>query len=156
MLGPWSWKPIHLPTGHSGPAVYAVRLLSRGKVFPVPRFLAVDAEGILTIGESENLESRRRKMCRAFLKGRGHSAMNLIFYLTNVRAVAERFARIAPEPSYQFAFIPKPDKLTACRCESELTRDYLNMYGEPPPLVSKIPDRYAHLCVSPEVEDDPK
>jgi hypothetical protein len=137
----WQWKMLSEPTGHHAAAAYAVRLLNQGSVVSIPRFLGVDAEGLLTIGKTTDLEERRRRFVRGSSKGRGHSSGNTLFFL-NFVGVFQKFFR---EPSYQIAFKPVATDLDARRLESDLTKNYMIRFGEGPPLGSVIPDRYAHL-----------
>jgi len=137
----WKWTPIDESTNHRGPALYAVRLLSRGIVVPIPRFLSVDTEGLLTIGMTTNLENRRRQFIRGTTKGSGHSAGNLLNRLAKLTS----FKRLVPELSFELAFRVADDKQNALALESESTNKYFECFGEAPPLTSVIPDRYAHL-----------
>lgn len=135
------WQALSKPTGHRGPAVYAVRVINREAVVPIPRFLGVDREGLLTIGMTRNLERRRRQFIRGSNKGRGHSAANLLCFLSKFGALKRCF-RV---PSYELSFRRTSDERQARLWEAEMTREYLVRFGEGPPLTSVIPDRYAHL-----------
>jgi hypothetical protein len=137
----WQWKALLEPAACRGAAVYAVRLLDRGAVVPIPRFLGVDAEGLLTIGMTTDLERRRCQFIRGYTKGRGHSAGNLLFFLNSV----EVFQRSFCDASYEISFYAVTDEQEARRLESQVTKEYLARFGEGPPLTSVIPDRYAHL-----------
>jgi len=137
----WKWKALSEPTGCRGAAVYAVRLLDRGAVVSIPRFLSIDAEGVLTIGMTTNLERRRRHFVRGYAKGRGHSAGNLLHFLSAI----ETFNLAFPERSYEISFRAVTDGGEARRLEAQVTKEYLARFGEGPPLTSVIPDRYSQL-----------
>ncbi len=130
-----AWRSITEPTGYSGAAVYAVRLVEQGRVIPIPRFLATDPEGILTIGKASNLEHRRCRFISGYKCGRGHSASNLLFRLAE-------FSRRFPSASFEFTFCTTRDTSLALDMETQITREYWQRYGEAPPLTSVIAGRY--------------
>lgn len=76
-------------------------------------------------------------------KGRGHSAGNLLFFLSSVEVFQRSFRSV----SYEIAFLAVTDEQEARRLENQVTQEYLARFGEGPPLTSVIPDRYAHLHV---------
>ena len=135
------WHPLSEPAGYDGPAIYAIRLLNNGVVATIPRFLAPDNEGLLTIGMTSNLDRRRNQFMRGRKKGRGHSASNLLFLLDTKRKFASQFNT----PEFEILFHAVEDKETAAHREAEMIRKYLFRFGEVPPLSSAVPNRYAHL-----------
>ena len=137
----WGWQELSKPTGQKGPAIYAVRLVNCEAVVSIRRFLGVDREGLLTIGMTTNLERRRRQFIRGSSKGRGHSAANLLYFLSKFGALKRCFR----EPRYELSFRRVTDERQARRWEAKMTKEYLGRFGEGPPLTSVIPDRYAHL-----------
>ena len=78
----WSaWQDLAdaVPTA---PGVYQVRSCRPGGAgHTLPRLLAEDVEGTLIIGQSSNLERRRRAFQRRIRVGRGHSEANLLHRL---------------------------------------------------------------------------
>jgi hypothetical protein len=130
-----AWRSIKEPTGYSGAAVYAVRLVELGRVIPIPRFFAPDPEGILTIGMASNLEYRRCRFISGYKCGHGHSASNLLFRLSE-------FPRHFPSASFEITFCTMRDSSLARDMETKLTRDYWQRYGEAPPLTSVVAGRY--------------
>lgn len=138
-LIPWNWGAISEPTHHNGFAVYAIRLLKNHMVIPINRFLGTDTEGLLTLGMTTNLESRRRQFIQGLKKGYGHSSANLIFILMRD---SPAFANLVPEPEYQIAYRIAESNAEARKLESEFTKKYFNRFGECPPLTSVLPNRY--------------
>lgn len=132
-----NWLSITEQTTYWGPATYAVRMLKRGRVVRIRRFLGVDAEGILTIGMTTQLEQRRRQFVAGYSRGRGHSAANLLFPLMRRRAFHARFELV----TFEFAFHPVSSARAARLFESDLTRQYWSTYGEAPPLTSAFAAR---------------
>ena len=135
------WLLVTEPTGYTKAAVYAVRLVRRGRVVSIPRFLGVDSEGILTIGMTKQLESRRRRFIRGYSSGRGHSAANLLYPLRRNRHHKRFFQTL----TFQFAFQPVPSAKHAKVLETKLTLAYCKRFGEAPPLSSSFAGRYAHF-----------
>jgi hypothetical protein len=129
-----AWHSIEEPTEYSEAAVYAVRLVERGRVKRIPRFLAVDPEGILTIGKASNLESRRRRFISGYKRGRGHSASNLLFRLAE-------FHRRFPSAKFEFTFNVMGNAKLARTEETKLTWKYWQRFGEAPPLTSVLAGR---------------
>jgi hypothetical protein len=134
-LFPGTWGSITEPTGYSGAAVYAVRLVERGRVIPIPRFLGTDPEGILTIGKTSHLERRRCRFVSGYERGHGHSAANLLFRLA-------KFPQMFPSATFEFVFRRARDASLALALETRLTRQYWQLYGEAPPLTSVLAGRY--------------
>jgi hypothetical protein len=135
------WASIEEPTGYSGAAIYAVRLVARGRVIHIRRFLETDPEGILTIGMTKHLEQRRRRFIAGYTRGRGHSAANLLLPLLRSRKFRTMFQSV----TFELAFRPAVDASLALDRETRLTHEYWKRYGEAPPLTSVFAARYAHL-----------
>jgi len=131
-----NWLPVTERAKYSGPAVYAVRMLKRGRVVRIPRFLGIDPEGILTIGMTQSLEQRRRRFVAGYSRGHGHSAGNLLFPLLHGKLKSVAF---------ELAFRPVNSAKIARESEAELTHQYWSRYGEAPPLTSAFAARYAHF-----------
>ena len=134
------WSAITDGTGHSGAAIYAVRLLNQGRVVRIRRFLGIDSEGILTIGMTKNLEQRRRQFISGYTRGRGHSAANLLFPF-----LRSRFRSKFQSSAFQLAFQPIRSLAAARERETSLTHQYWKRFGEAPPLTSALAARYAHF-----------
>jgi hypothetical protein len=136
----WSdWGPLNRPCGHSRTAVYELRLVNgRARPISLPRFLAIDDCGLLSIGETGNMESRRRQFIRALEKCSGHSEGNLLYYLLRHTPLRLRF----PDHRLEYRFHKEPDKAAAKLAEARMIKAYIRKFGEAPPLNSAIPDRY--------------
>jgi hypothetical protein len=135
----WSdWKAIEEPAGYEGSAVYKVRLTWANGPASIPRFLDVDTDGLLCIGETEDFDRRRRRLVRGLRKGRGHSEGNLLH-------IVERYSslgKVYPGCTYEYSFLRVDSKETATATEERLIKEYVRRFGEPPPLNSNIPGRY--------------
>jgi hypothetical protein len=104
----------------------------------VPRFLDVDKRGLLSIGETGNMESRRNKFINAVEKCSSHSEGNLLHYLLRYTPLNDRF----PNHHIEYRYRGEDDKGTAKAAETRLIKAYIREFGEVPPLNSAIPDRY--------------
>ena len=142
----WSdWQPIDDGPAHDSAAVYELRLVStNGCPISIPRFLQVDNRGILSIGETGTMESRRTQFLYALEKCSGHSEGNLLYYLLRYSPLNERF----PQHQIEFRYHVEKDKDTAKQAEARMIKAYIREFGEVPPLNSAIPDRYG--CWEPE------
>ena len=132
-----SWQPIDQETGYSGPAVYRVRLVVSSRPVAIPRFLATDMDGILSIGECSDLDRRRQQFVSGLNENSGHSSGNLLYIL-------ERFTRLRkthPDRMYEFSFGHTETKDEAKACQDQLLKRYIVRFGEAPPLNSAVPDR---------------
>ena len=136
----WSeWQSIDSPSGHDAPAVYELRMtIDDSGPLSVPRFLATDDGGLLSIGETGNMESRRKQFIYAVEKRSGHSEGNLLCLLLRHSPLKARF----PKHRVEFRFRPETDKQAAKTAEARLIKEYIREFGEVPPLNSAIPDRY--------------
>ena len=132
------WKSILLGSEYQGPAVYMTRLVLDGQPMTIPRFLKNDQTGIILIGNSNNMERRRRQFCTGLSRGEGHSEANLLFILkkyTKVKSILDRY-------KIEYRFMQLSTKNEATQCEEILIKRYVKRFGEVPPLNSTIPKRY--------------
>ena len=66
----WSrWEPSDKSAGYKRSAVYLIWLAKEGLPDSIPRFLGVDEEGILCIGETSNFDERRRRFVQGIRRG---------------------------------------------------------------------------------------
>jgi hypothetical protein len=100
--------------------------------------LGVDVQGILTIGETSNMEKRRNDFVCGMDRCYGHSEANLLYYLMRHTVFGQTFAGT----SVEFAFAPMPDEATRELVQEQLIKRYWCRHGELPPLQSNIPQRY--------------
>ena len=133
----WSdWQDLGaaVPTA---PGVYQVRSCRPGGAgHTLPRLLAEDVEGTLIIGQSSNLERRRRAFQRRIRVGRGHSEANLLHRLRDAfRSHAK--AGVLAQVEWRVAITDEPTTV-----EEQLIKAYVLTFGEPPPLNAAIPNRY--------------
>lgn len=129
------WRPLTAQSGRHGSAAYKLRLVVNGEPVPIPRFFAPDSEGILCIGETNNMERRRRAFVRAIRTGRGHSSGDLLCQLER----AELLGRMWPGRAYEYSFSLLESKAAAKALQDESLEAYLLRYGDAPPLNSSIP-----------------
>lgn len=129
------WRPLIVVSGRQGCAAYKLRLVVDGEPVPIPRFLGPDNEGILCIGETKNMEQRRRAFVRAIRTGRGHSSGDLLCQLER----ADRLGRLWPERVYEYSFSFLETKSAAKALQDKSLEEYLLRFGEAPPLNSSIP-----------------
>jgi hypothetical protein len=132
----WLWQPLvedvlkHVP---DAAGAYVVRVIaSNGKPQLIRRCVGGDSNGILDVGESEDLRSRLRTLlrCMSDPKQRGHTAgwryaylgMNALFPLTRL----------------QFAFKQTNSKVDAYALEGSILEAYVNRHFELPPLNYKF------------------
>lgn len=133
------WAAIETPSGRAAPAAYRIALLNvRGHPFPMNRMLGIDSAGLLSIGKTGNLESRRGQFVSGMTKCYGHSEGNLLHLLLRF----SRLKQVVPDHRIVYQFAPAATDDDARAVEARLLKDYLVRYGELPPLNSAIPDRY--------------
>lgn len=136
-----AWAPIDSSAEYDGPAVYEIRLVaSDGNPLPIHRFLDCDDRGLITIGETRNMETRRRQFVCGRDKCYGHSVGNLLYYLLRHSPLNERFQGFKIE----YRFREEVDKSNAKQAEDRLIKAYVREFGEVPPLNTSIPDRYGN------------
>jgi hypothetical protein len=139
-MGFSEWKKITEPSNCNEPAVYKIRLKdNEGSVVSINRFLGKDEEGILCIGETENMERRRKKFARGIQHGTAHSEARLIYLIkTHCRIFKEKYA----DAQYEYCFEEAITKEEAKMKEVKLIKNYVKQYGEGPPFNSAIPKRF--------------
>lgn len=138
-MGYSEWMNISEPSNFNGPAVYKIRLKdNKGSVVSIDRFLGRDAEGILCIGKTENMEGRRKRFMKGIQEGTVHSEARLIYSIrTRCKKFNEKYA--ACQYEYCFEKLFTSEKATAK--EAKLIKEYIIRYGEAPPFNSSIPKR---------------
>jgi hypothetical protein len=114
------------------PAAYIITLPSRGRI---PRFIDADKDCIITIGSTVNMNRRRKQFEKGLNTLEGHSAGNL-FNLINKACGLQITAM-----SFRIDYILQNSAQDAFNVESELTAEYMVMFGEAPPFNSVIPKR---------------
>jgi len=135
----WSdWQPLDACSDHYGAALYERRLCTAAGPIAVPRFLATDAHGLIMIGQTNNMEARRKQFIRAVTKCQGHSEGNLLYYLLEYSPIRKLY----PEHAIQYRFREEADKAAALLAENRVIKAYIREFGEAPPLNCAIPDRY--------------
>ena len=133
-----SWSIVSRTCNHRGPAIYQIRVISDRIPMAIPRFLARDASGLVSIGMSSNMESRRRSFNRALRRGRGHSEGNLLYILDSY----SNFDTWLRDSQLQYRYAVMEYSARAKEIEEVLLKSYFLRFGEVPPLNSAIPKRY--------------
>ena len=132
------WRSAEKEVGYTGPAVYRIRMVRNHKPFQIHRFLSVDKRGIFAIGQTVNVENRRKRLKRSLASGRGHAEANLLFLLPNY----SRLKKVYKGYAVEYSFAKVRSKKAAERRERDLLKRYVKQFGEVPPLNSVIPYRY--------------
>lgn len=132
------WQPLETAAEYDGPATYQLRLVNDSRPTEIPRFLGFDGEGILLIGETQNMDTRRNQFICGLERCYGHSAGNLLYYLRHHTPLMS----IHPKHLLQYRFCMQRNKQDARLTESRLIKAYVRQFGEVPPLNTSIPDRY--------------
>lgn len=135
------WKPLSEKTEHKKAAIYEVRIFIDKVALPIPRFLEKDVEGILSIGETDNLEERRKKFFRAIQNPNVKHSEGKLWHLIRQHS---RLLNIHSKHELEFRFCKKEDKTAAKQSEEELIKTDVRKFGEPPPLNCTIPNRHAN------------
>jgi hypothetical protein len=130
----WKLSPIEVETGCDKPGIYRVRLFSNGKPVEIGRLGGTDRMGILAIGNSDNIEKRRKLFVRAKKGNHGHSA-GIQWYLVTYHS--KRFEKC----TLMFQFTELVDKKEAEEEEEKEIWEYFKNYLEVPPLNGSIPGR---------------
>lgn len=139
------WSPIDDSCPHAGPAVYEIRLVDPASgPAQLNRFLGTDPSGILCIGETGELERRRKQFVAAWRKGGKHSEGNLLHLLE----AHSPFLRFFPSPRLEMRYAAVSTKEEAKGQEEKRLKAYVKIYGEVPPLNSSIPDRDGNWGIS--------
>lgn len=141
MVNGWTdWIGIDEHSDYQNSAVYKVRLVdSNEKCCQLERLLKPDEEGIMCIGQTSNMERRRKQFKTAIGKGKGHSSGNLVWYLNkNSNLQGKSPSRFQ---NFQYRFRKCSNDYRCKNDESVLIKKYFREFGEVPPLNSSIPKR---------------
>ena len=134
------WVDIEKNTSYKSYGVYKVRLANlKDCPIEIPRFLAMDKDGILQIGRSKHTE-KRIKCFRSAMEGKGcaHAEgkrLNLIKKYTN-------FTGRYNNCKIQYSFKKFESEIEARKAEELLLKCYFKKHGEVPPLNNNLPKRY--------------
>ena len=144
-MGKWSnWKEIwridDIAASFKCPGVYEIRLVDRqANATRIPRFLGVDKEGLLAIGESKNVSRRIRQFYRAYSgQSSAHSLAERLFVLLFKRINSSSMLK---NSRLEFSCMKLRDKAEAQIHEERLLKMYFKEFGELPPLNSSLPDK---------------
>lgn len=135
-----SWRHLREPSGHYGPAVYKLRLVTRdGEPIPIPTLLGgLDASGVVDIGETGNFERRHAGLLSGIEQCNGHSAGNLWRYLCQFT----RLQDVYPGCRLEYALFEVQSKLEAEQLEGDLVKEYIIRFGQLPILNRELPRPY--------------
>jgi hypothetical protein len=75
------WRPLDEPARYDGHAVYRIRFVDQGRPITIPRFLDADPDGIVSIGRTKGMGTRREQFLSGIERCYGHPSGNLIYYL---------------------------------------------------------------------------
>ena len=84
------------------------------------------------------MEQRRQQFLSGINGAKGHSEMNLIYYLK----VYTNFLNMFKNTNFQYSFYECSDVTESKKEEEKLIKSYFKEFGEVPPLNSAIPKRY--------------
>ena len=132
-----AWKDMNQTREHDGDAVFTIRMVKGGRAVRLPRFLGTDPDGILAIGYTANLESRRREFLRGLNSGKGSAEAELL-HIVEVYSIFNQTYRNA---AYEIRFSKVPTRHRGRRLEQEIMKAYVKTFGEVPPLNSTLPGR---------------
>lgn len=137
-MGNWpgTWRDIEQRAKREC-AVYRIRLVKNTKPLCIPRFLKADKEGVLCIGYTSNMETRRKRFKRGYLTCKGHSEGNLLYLLREYSGLRRKY----PQTHLEYQYMKKSSKAKSKGEEERLIKKYVKRYGEAPPLNSSIPKR---------------
>ena len=122
------------------PGVYKIRLAdSRGHPVEIGRLLDKDRNGILMIGESDNVAERIREFYGAYEGDKVSHSEGELLHLIKIRT---KFRRgIYDDCRIQFATREVRDKSEAEKEQERLFKVYFVRYGELPPHNRSMPDK---------------
>ncbi|KKL90433.1 hypothetical protein LCGC14_1904750 [marine sediment metagenome] len=127
----WSnWENIENLPDYEGKGVYRFRLVdNKGKCVSIPRFLGEDKDGIIVIGEAENIKTRLNQFNKVVTESKkyAHSEGLTIHLLRKIT----KFKEIYGMCTFQYTFIKVDEHKEA---EKKLLENYFEDYGETPPL----------------------
>jgi len=131
----WRVVDINYEIDYDGPGVYKIQLIDKNsKPLEIRRFGGTDEEGVLVIGCSEHIDTRRKQFLTSSAGERGHTE-GIQWWLV------KHFSEWAKQTSLRFAFAELGTKEEAMRVEMEEIQSYFMKYGEAPPLNGVIPKR---------------
>jgi hypothetical protein len=138
------WRPLETETSYGGAGTYELRMVHtvRGKTepVPIPRFLRCDNRGLLLIGVTTRIETRRKQFICGVERCYGHSEGNLLHLLTRYT----RLTKLFPDYQLEFRYHPATGQREAELAEEQSIKRYVRRFGEVPPLNSAIPNRYTN------------
>lgn len=135
-----AWTPIDVKSSHEKAAVYKIALfesLNPLRHSTIRRFLKDDTHAILVIGETGNMERRRRD----FDKG-PHSAGALWRRISIYTEFKRKYPNCMLAYCYSIVEDGEQAKVLAKALQDTLILEYTIEYGEPPLLNSAITKRY--------------
>jgi len=142
----WSnWQDISWIQGnkeiYEWPSVCRIRLVNlEGLAVEIRRWLGVDVDGILVIGESGNVAKRIEKFNSACEgKKAAHSEAERLF---QVKFKTVSGIEVFSMSKLQFSCIKLKGKTQAKAHEERLLKIYFKNFGGLPPLNRKMPDKY--------------
>lgn len=145
-MADWSeWKDLYLIdvhwTPYQWPGVYEIRLADqKGQPIGLSRFLDVDVEGLLVIGESANVATRLRDYYRASKGGASAHSEAERMYLIGLKTSFQK--SVYKGSKVQFRWMRLKDKAEAETYEERLLKTYFKRFGELPPLNSEMPRKH--------------
>jgi len=127
----WSSFGIEEETKCNQPGVYRIRLFNGNTPVTIRRLQGADAEGMLAIGQSKNIE-RRRKDFLGSLKGKRRHSEGMQWRL--VKLFSNKLDNL------RFDFV-KTNSKKAKKMEDTELREYFKKHLELPPLNGVMPNR---------------
>jgi len=116
-----------------------VRLVdARGNAYKLNRLLKADDDGIMCIGKTGTMKTRRKQILSGVERGRGHSEMNLVYFLKNY---STEYLNKFQNARFQYSMHVCATEEESKQEEERLIKLYFLKFGEVPPLNSAIPNR---------------
>jgi hypothetical protein len=146
-MSAWSgWQDILAIKDFAGfgkcAGIYKIRRADpEGVAVPVARLEGNDEEGLLAIGESNNLARRIKEFHDAYIGKRFQHSSAVNLFITWV----SRYSPLQTshgQSRIQVTAMKLGDKIEAEKQEEELFKRYFVRYGELPPLNNKLPDKH--------------
>ena len=135
----YPWVNINCVSRKNCKAVYRIRLVSSpNKPRLIPRLLNRDHEGILMIGQTNDIKERLKKFRRAFEKGNARHSEGRLLHVINTHCPLA-----AEVKNLEYWIKPCNTLQEAEESEEKLIKNYVKNFGEAPPLNSIIPHRDA-------------
>jgi len=127
----WSnWENIENLPDYEGKGVYRFRLVdNKGKSISIQRFLGEDKDGIIVIGEAENIKTRLKQFNKVVIEKKKypHSEGLTIHLLRSITKFDEKYEMCTFQYTYSKVDEHKEE-------EKKLLESYFMEYGEIPPL----------------------